>query len=225
MKGTMKSWRGWSLATCLVALVTLTSCHESDDSVEEFANWQETNEARFNDLYTQATQKIAAGDTRWKILTQWSLEEKVATRPENHIIVHVLEEGKGSGCPLYTDSVRIHYSGKLLPSASFASGYTFDKSYYGTFDPATSRPSTMLCSSTIDGFTTALMNMHIGDKWEVYIPYQLGYGKGGTTNSNGGQDIPGYSMLIFNISLVSYYRAGITPIPFQAKGNPIWIEQ
>lgn len=223
MKGRTKRWKEWVSLTCLIALIALTSCKENDDSVEEFANWQETNETFFNNLYSQTTQKIASGDGSWMILRKWSLEESVATRPENHIIVHVLEQGNGSGCPLFTDSVRVHYSGKLLPSASFPSGYTFDKSYYGTFDPATSRPSTMRCSSLTDGFATAIMNMHIGDKWEIYVPHQLAYGMAGTTNSNGVQEIPGYSTLIFNINLVSYYRANVTPPPFQAKKNEVWI--
>ena len=36
---------------------------------------------------------------------------------------------------------------------------------------------------------------------ELYIPYQLGYGKDGYS------DIPGYSTLIFNVNLV-----GISPL-------------
>ncbi|MBO4314975.1 MAG: FKBP-type peptidyl-prolyl cis-trans isomerase [Prevotella sp.] len=224
MKESRKRWKLWASLTCLVALLALSSCKESDDSVDEFANWQETNENYFNNLYSQVTQKIAAGDTDWMILRKWSLEESIATRPENHIIVHVLEKGSGSGCPMFTDSVRVHYSGKLLPSASFPSGYTFDKSYYDTFDPATSRPSTMCCSNLTDGFATAVMNMHIGDMWEIYVPHQLAYGKTGTTNSSGTQEIPGYSTLIFNVTLVSYYRTGATPPPFQAKKNGGWIE-
>ena len=38
--------------------------------------------------------------------------------------------------------------------------------------------------------------MKVGDQWELYIPYQLGYGKDGYS------DIPGYSTLIFNVNLV-----------------------
>lgn len=202
------------------------SCSEKDNSVEEFANWQEVNENYFSNLYTQAQQKIASNDTSWKIIRQWSLEESVATRPVNHIIVHVLEEGKGTECPMFTDSVRVHYSGKLIPSATFTTGYVFDKSYYGNYDEDSSRPATFKCSSSlVDGFATALMNMHVGDRWEVYIPYQLGYGAIGTTNSSGATSIPGYSTLIFDITMVSFYRANETPPTFQAKENHIWIEE
>ena len=54
-------------------------------------------------------------------------------------------------------------------------------------------------SNVVDGFATALMHMHPGDHWMVYIPYQLGYG----TTGNG--SIPAYSMLRFEIALDSYH--------------------
>lgn len=41
--------------------------------------------------------------------------------------------------------------------------------------------------------------MKVGDQWELYIPYQLGYGKDGYS------DIPGYSTLIFNVNLVGIF--------------------
>ena len=47
-----------------------------------------------------------------------------------------------------------------------------------------------------------MLNMHIGDHWLVYIPYQLAY----NTTPNG--KIPAYSMLRFEIVLDSYYRPG-----------------
>ena len=43
----------------------------------------------------------------------------------------------------------------------------------------------------IDGFTTALLKMHPGDHWQVFIPYQLAYGESGNSS------IQGYSMLRF----------------------------
>lgn len=203
----------------------LISCSEKDNSVVEFENWQEVNENYFNNLYTQTRQKIANNDKQWKILTLWSLQDSIATYPYNHIIVHVLEEGTGSACPMYTDSVRADYSGRLLPSASFSTGYVFDKSYSGTFDPATATPSTFKCSSLTGGFATAIMNMHIGDHWEIYVPYQLGYGVNGSSDTNGKTIIPGYSTLIFDVTLKAFYRANETPPSFQSKQFSGWIEE
>ena len=56
--------------------------------------------------------------------------------------------------------------------------------------------------SLVDGFTTALMSMHRGDHWTVYIPHQLGYG----TSASG--TVPAYSTLIFDLRLVDFSHPG-----------------
>lgn len=186
--------------------LVMTSCSETDDTEEEFPDWQNTNEAYFSSTYNSAQQKIASGDNSWKIIKCYSMPEDgeyFTSSPENYIVVNVLEEGTGAGCPLYTDSVRCHYQGRLLPSTSYKDGYVFDQSWYGTFSDDTAKPSEFLVSGLVDGFATALQNMHIGDKWRVYIPYQLGYGSASSSST-----IPDYSTLIFDISLISYHRPG-----------------
>ena len=39
--------------------------------------------------------------------------------------------------------------------------------------------------------------MYVGERWMVYIPWQLGYGSSGSSDGN----IPGYSALAFDIQL------------------------
>ena len=53
--------------------------------------------------------------------------------------------------------------------------------------------------SVVDGFSTALQHMRKGDKWRVYIPYELGYG------TSDASTIPGYSTLIFDITMVDFW--------------------
>ena len=48
----------------------------------------------------------------------------------------------------------------------------------------------------IEGWLIALKQMRIGDKWEIYIPSELGYGK----ISQPG--IPAGSTLIFEVELI-----------------------
>ena len=122
----------------------------------------------------------------------------------DYIVVHVLDKGKGSGCPMYTDSVKVSYLGRLLGTDTYPAGYEFDKTFEGTYDKATAQVTTNLASGWIDGFTTAVLKMHIGDHWLVYIPYQLAYGSTQSSSSV----IPAYSMLRFEIVLDSYYRPG-----------------
>lgn len=184
----------------------IVSCTEVDDTEEEFVDWQKTNETYFNTLYNTVTESIKNGDTTWKAIKCYSMPEDgpgYTSSPKDYILVKVLEEGTGAGCPLFTDSVQCHYLGRLLPSTSYSEGYVFDKSYYGTFDATTAKPSKFQVSGLVDGFSTALQNMHVGDNWRVYIPYQLGYGE------KGSKSIPGYSTLVFDITLVRYSRAGV----------------
>ncbi len=164
----------------LILLFGFTSCSETDNEVEEFADWQNKNEAYFNSLYSTTKAKIEAGDKNWKIIKSWSIpadKESFISSADDYIVVEVLKEGTGSGCPIYTDQVWTHYQGRLLPSASYANGYVFDQSYYKEFNELTAIPVNFGVSSLVDGFSTALQNMHIGDHWRVYIPYKLGYGK------------------------------------------------
>ena len=49
----------------------------------------------------------------------------------------------------------------------------------------------------IEGWIIAMQQMCVGDKWEVYIPAEMGYGKFSQPG------IPGGSTLIFEIELLS----------------------
>lgn len=80
--------------------------------------------------------------------------------------------------------VTAHYVGKTI------NGKTFDSSRGGVAPAFRVR-------DLIPGWIIALQKMHLGDKWEVYIPAEQAYGK---LNQPG---IPGGSTLIFEIELIS----------------------
>lgn len=203
------------LFSLLAMVLALSSCSEDDNTVDEYANWQARNEQAFADTLAYAKARIQEGDSQWKVIRQWSLNDQTANVDANgnklelnykdcdYIVVKVLEEGQGSGCPMYTDSVKVSYSGRLLGTDSYPAGYVFDKTFEGTYDKSTAQLTSFAVSALVDGFTTALLNMHIGDHWLVYVPYQLAYGSSGSSSS-----VPGYSMLRFEIALDSYYRPG-----------------
>ena len=111
---------------------------------------------------------------------------------------------------MYTDSVTIHYRGYFIPTTSFPAGYVFDQTWTGDYDLTTMNSTTYTASTFIDGFTTALLNMHPGDRWRVTIPYALGYGKSTYAPSGATTSIPGYSTLVFDLTLVSFHRPGTT---------------
>ena len=211
----MKKYNIFALLMLLIAPLCFMACSEDEDTVEEFPDWKNRNEAYFDNIYEKA---MGIEDGSWKIIRNYSLEDTIPAGYADHIVVEVLEEGTGSGCPMFTDSVLVHYRGRLLPSTSYSEGYVFDESYEGEFNPQTALPRQLYVGGLIDGFTSALQYMHIGDRWRVYIPYQLGYGSTGSTG------IPAYSTLVFDIALVAYYRPGVTPDPWYAKKGK-WITE
>lgn len=186
----------------------MAACSETSEEPSEFANWQEQNDTYFNQLYQKAKDNTA----QYKLIRSWSLPENVAVNPQNYIVAEVLHSGTGTESPMYSDSVTIHYRGSFIPTKSYPAGYVFDQTWTGDYDLATMQPATLYAGGMIDGFTTALMNMHPGDRWRVTIPYDLGYGTSTYAPSGSTTSIPAYSNLIFDITMESFHRPG-TQIP------------
>ena len=76
----------------------------------------------------------------------------------------ILEYGNGES-PSDTDMVKVHYEGKLID------GRVFDSSY------KRGEPIEFEVLGVIKGWTEALKLMHVGDKWELFIPSELAYGE------------------------------------------------
>ena len=112
-----------------------------------------------------------------------SKEEGVKALPKG-IYNKVLSEGNQSSAqPTVRNIITAHYTGKTID------GKQFDSSRGGV--PLACR----LCD-LIEGWIIAMQQMHIGDKWEIYIPAEMGYGKFSQPG------IPGGSTLIFEIELL-----------------------
>ncbi len=210
----------------VAALLCLSSCSETDDSIEEYADWQSKNEAFFLTKYNQAKQAISSGDDSWMVIKNFARGESYEGTATDYIVVKVIREGTGSGCPLYTDTVRVHYRGQLIASYSYIDsedkelGLVFDKSWStNNYDESISVPSKFAVSAVLDGFSTALQHMHIGDRWKVYIPYQLGYG---TTDRS---SIPAYSTLVYDMALEAYYRPGKVVPDWTSNISTLWEER
>ena len=180
----------------LSVLFGLTSCEETTE-VGEFDNWQQRN-TQYVDSIAAEARANTYGD--WKIFLEDGLDASKQWGNECYVYCRVIEDGTGKEHPLYTDSVLVNYSGRLIPSATYPDGYQFDSSYKGEFNPSFNVPVGMPLSGTVPGFSTAVQQMVNGDVWKVYIPYQLGYGENASTS------IPACSTLIFDINLVSFHR-------------------
>ena len=184
------------LSFTLSVLFGLTSCEENAE-VGEFDNWQQRN-TQFVDSIAAVARANTYDD--WKIFLVEGLDTAKQWGNEYYVYCQVLEEGNGTEHPLFTDSVVVNYSGRLIPSATYPDGFKFDSSYTGELNPSFNVPVGMPLSGTVPGFYTAIQHMVDGDIWKVYIPYVLGYG------AEGSSSIPGYSTLVFDINLVSFHR-------------------
>ena len=200
------------VAAMLMAMPLLfTACSETEETQEEYPDWKNKNQTFWNKLYTETRRHATVGYTSWKLFKTYTKQDSISGVNTDYIIVHVKQAGTGSGTPLGTDSVSVRYTGQLLPSTSYPAGYIFDTtSPAGTTD-ATAGVAHMAINSLTDGFATALQHMHIGDKWDVYVPWTLAYG------AKGNKSIPGYSVLKFEISLLAYARAGSALPKFRVR--------
>ena len=62
-----------------VFAASLSSCKETDNEVEEFPNWQKTNEAYYDKKYAEVKQLVAGGAADWKVLRSWRQATPKAT--------------------------------------------------------------------------------------------------------------------------------------------------
>lgn len=88
--------------------------------------------------------------------------------------------------PAATDSVRVHYSGKLLDGTQFDSSYE------------RKAPAEFMVGGMVPGFSEALQLMPVGSKFKVWIPANLGYGEQGVPGSQIGPN----STLNFEIEMI-----------------------
>lgn len=100
------------------------------------------------------------------------------------ICYKVLSSGRNDGIhPSPRSIVTAHYTGRTID------GKQFDSSRGGV-------PLAIRLCDLIEGWIIAMQQMCIGDKWEVYIPAEMGYGNFSQPG------IPAGSALIFEIELL-----------------------
>lgn len=110
-------------------------------------------------------------------------EEGVKALPRG-IYYKVLSEGRNNGKhPSPRSIVTAHYTGWTID------GRKFDSSRGGA-------PLAIRLCDLIEGWIVAMQQMCVGDRWEVYIPAEMGYGKFSQPG------IPAGSTLIFEIELL-----------------------
>lgn len=155
----------------LVSLVVcgFSACSDDDDDYDK--DWKAANDAAYGKIAVNPEYK----------------EVRMDGAPRG-VFYKVLQAGTGTQKPYETSTVKVLYRGLYYNLEDvFDEGGT---SQYGESVTWT------LSSLDVRGLTLALQNMVVGDKWEIWIPYNLAYG--GYTYGG----IPAYSTLVFEVELV-----------------------
>ena len=131
------------------------------------------------------TQNAASSSfTKQKVNLSNQTSEKFFTTSSG-LQYRILNEGSGDENPRPESVVSVHYRRKLI------NGLEFDSSYQRN------QPASFPVNGVISGWTEALQLMTVGDKWELIIPPDLGYGEKGA-----GDIIPPDSTLFFEVELL-----------------------
>ena len=200
----MKRFSGIFSALAAFIMLAFSSCKETKE-FDDHANWQQRNSdyiTRIAPSYSNGMPETPAKGDCFRLLS-FRLDPEKSWGNSSYVYCEVLEQGTGTESPYYTDSVRFNYRVRLIPTDYYPEGQVVDQSFKtASLDPSVNIPASFAVSSVIEGVTTAIMRMHCGDFWRLYIPSGLGYG----TSNNGA--IPGYSTLIFEINLTEIARTG-----------------
>lgn len=171
------------IALMLLCLLGISACGDDDeDTAVTYAEWKLENDEAFQAIEMDP-----------------SYTELKSLGNNGSIYYKVLKEGTSREPIYYTDSVRVYYTGWLY------NGEEFDSAEPPYKDPVVMRLQAQAGqNAVVSGFALALQYMHIGDRWNIWIPQQLGYG---STGSSTGTILP-YTTLNFEIEVVEIIRDG-----------------
>ena len=129
---------------------------------------------------------MAVIDNSYKLRNQEFLQEYAKQSGVkimfNGVMYREITKGKGPK-PSPKSFSTVHSVGKLI------NGKVFDQTQKG-------KPATFRLNELITGWITAIREMPVGSRWEIVIPYNLGYG------SRPSGPIKAFSTLIFDITLL-----------------------
>ena len=182
------------IGTFFLVSFMFVACEETEGFSDPYTDWEARNQA-----YIDSIAEVAKNNPLdWKVIRSYKLSptlDNSLSKVDENIYCKILEKGTGSISPIFSDMVSVHYRGRLIPLYD-GSEFVFDQSFQGSLNSDVALPVQYAVSTVVTGWTTALQQMKVGDRWEVYIPSDLAYGEYGQSS------IPGYSTLIFDITLV-----------------------
>ena len=168
----------------LDAMKTMLNGQRPDISQEEFQKQMDKFTKIMQDSKSQSEQDNAKTVQEGNAFRAEYEKREGVRKTESGLLVKVLAEGTGKA-PKATDTVRVHYEGKLI------NGKVFDSSYQRN------EPAEFPLNGVIPGWTEGLQLAKEGGKLELVIPPELAYGKAGA-----GSVIPPEATLVFTVELI-----------------------
>lgn len=138
--------------------------------------------------YAQQLDEIAKAETLAKeaaFFAENGAKEGVVTT-DSGLQYQIITEGEGDA-PLATDTVSVHYEGRLLD------GTVFDSSY------ARGAPAQFPVNGVIKGWIEALQLMTPGAKFELWIPSALAYGENGSGRAIGPNEVLNFDVELLEV--------------------------
>jgi FKBP-type peptidyl-prolyl cis-trans isomerase FklB len=170
---------------------------------ETLMAWQqEIRGKRAEKMKVEGDQNRKAGE---EFLAANAKKPGVKTTPSG-LQYKVIAAGKGPQ-PKPDDTVSAHYKGTLIDGTEFDSSYTRGK------------PLTIPVRGVVAGWQEALTNMHVGDKWELYIPGHLAYGERGSPPKIGANATLVFEMELLGIEPPQPNATSAFPSPNAAPGG------
>ena len=185
-------------------LFSLISCGETKE-FDDHANWKSRNSDFISQIAAKCSDKTPETASVGQLfrLLSYKLDPEQEWDNSSYVYCEILDKGVDTLSPYFSDSIRINYRVRLIPTDYYPEGQIVDRSFMTSdLNPTVNVPSSHKVSSLIEGVSTAIMHMHVGDFWKLYVPYGLAYG------SNEKNDIPSYSALIFEINLTEIAPTG-----------------
>lgn len=163
---------------------------ENEESVENREQNQEQGDESEvlieNDL---TTENMAEETEENEEKEEISLEtDSIRALEQDGLKIKVLKEGSGQQMVENNNKVTVHYVGKLINGRKFDSSIDRGKPFEFTVGQG----------EVIQGWEKGVLKMRIGEKRQLTIPAELGYGAMGA-----GRTVPPNATLIFEIELLS----------------------
>ena len=169
----------------------IAAVEDALNGVDSKLNPEETQKAMENlRISLQKKRQDLADENKKKgeeFLSKNKKNEGVVTT-QSGLQYKVISKGDSELKPKSNDTVKVHYTGKLIDGKEFDSSYKRNE------------PAQFKVDQVIRGWTEGLALMTVGSKYEFFIPSGLGYGP------NGNQAIPGNSVLIFEVELLEIVK-------------------